>query len=77
MMGRTDTDRDGRTAVHQFTPLPFAAQEQHADVAQVLVDLGADIEGRNVHGATHENGELEDEGVGYLEFVTRASMATR
>jgi hypothetical protein len=25
----------------------------------------------------HEKGELEDEGVGYLEFVARMSMATR
>jgi ankyrin repeat protein len=35
-----------------FTPLHFAAQQQHADAAAVLIEAGADIEARNRFGNT-------------------------
>ena len=33
-----------------YTPLHYAVQEKHADVVQVLIDAGADIETKNVDG---------------------------
>ena len=39
-------DEDG------FTPLHFAAQQQHAEVAAMLIDAGADLNARNRFGNT-------------------------
>jgi Ankyrin repeats (3 copies) len=39
-------DEDG------YTPLHFAAQQQHADVAAVLIEAGADLNARNRFGNT-------------------------
>jgi ankyrin repeat protein len=35
-----------------FTPLHFAAQGLHADVARLLIEAGADLHARNRFGAT-------------------------
>ncbi len=35
-----------------FTPLHFAAQQQHADVAAQLIEAGADLNARNRFGNT-------------------------
>jgi len=35
-----------------FTPLHFAAQQQHADAARVLIQAGADVHARNMFGNT-------------------------
>jgi ankyrin repeat protein len=35
-----------------FTPLHFAAQSLDPGAVRLLIDAGADIEARNVHGAT-------------------------
>jgi uncharacterized protein len=35
-----------------FTPLHFAAKQQHADAAAVLIEAGADVDARNRFGNT-------------------------
>lgn len=45
-------DKDG------FTPLHFAAQQQHADVAALLIEAGADLNTRNKFGNTPLSGAL-------------------
>ena len=54
----------GATHFRAQTPLMWAASEGHADVAQFLIEVGADVHARSVHGTTAlllaaRNGDVE------------------